>query len=148
MLTDSENNMMNQLFSLHSIGGRRFFLLILLLAHFQTIQAACRHDHLSSSDSSHSPTTLFISKGTIVSGRERIHVHQSEKVKKKIKRKVLSAPYERKNKKEQNLSQRIKSSNKTASIFIRNTTSEKYLLALTDNHKQIVMPVNRQQKVY
>lgn len=140
MLTDSENNMMNQLFSLHSIGERRFFLLVLLLANFQIIQAVCRHDNVPSSDTSPSPTTVFISKGTLVSGIERIYIHQYEKVKKKSKRKISPAIYKRKHKKEQNLSQGVESSNRTVSIFIRDTTSEKYLLALSDNYKQIVIP--------
>lgn len=140
MLTDSENNMMNPLFSLQSIGERRFFFLVLLLANFQIIQAVCRHDNIPSSDTSSSPASLFTSKGAIVSGMDQIYVHQSEKVKRKFKRKISPKPYKRKHKKEQKRSQSDKNNNITVSIFIRNTTSEKYLLALSDNHKKIVIP--------
>lgn len=142
MLTDSENNMMNQHFSLHSFGGRRFFLLILLLVNLQIVQAVCIHNEAPSSDLSPSSTLLFISEGTIVSGIEQIYVPQpkKEETKKNFKRKNSPESNKRKPKKEQPLSQSVKNSNKTVSIFIRNTPSEKSLLAISDNDKQIVRP--------
>lgn len=142
MLTDSENNMMNQHFSLHLFGGRRFFLLILLLVNFQIVQAICKQSDVSSSDLSPSSATLFISEGTVVSGIEQIYASppKREKIKKTFKRKNVTVSNKRKSKKEKIFSQRVENSHKAVSIFIRNTPSEKSLLAISDNDKQIVRP--------
>ncbi|MGE8556629.1 MAG: hypothetical protein ACN6OB_22130 [Chryseobacterium jejuense] len=130
--------MMNQHFSLHLFGGRRFLLLILLLLNFQIVQAFCKHNE----DPSSSSTTLFISEGTVVSGREQIYVSNPEKIKAKkpFKRKNVTVSNKRKQKKEQLFSQKVENSHKTASIFIRNTPSEKLLLAISDNDKQVLRP--------
>ncbi|AZA77181.1 hypothetical protein EG347_06525 [Chryseobacterium sp. G0186] len=142
MTTDSENNMMNQLFSLHLFGGRRFFLFILLLVNFQIVQGISRHSEAPSSDSSPSSSTLFISEGTIVSGAERIYIShpKKEKIKKASKRKNVFISSKRKQKKEENLSQSLKNNNKTVLIFSRDTQSEKALLSASNNNKQIVSP--------
>ncbi|MBP2619680.1 hypothetical protein [Chryseobacterium jejuense] len=142
MIADSENNMMNQHFSLHLFGGRRFFLLILLLMNFQIVQAVCQHREVPSSEPSPSSPALFISEGTIVSGMEQIYDPSSkkEKIKKAFKRKNVTASNKRKQKKEKIFSQRVENSPKAVSIFIRNTPSEKSLLAISDHDKQIVRP--------
>ncbi|WP_414136856.1 hypothetical protein [Chryseobacterium sp. S90] len=127
---------MNKLFSLCSSEGRRFFLLVLLLVNFQMIQAVCKHSDVPSSDVS----TLFIADGTLISGIEKVHVHHSAKVKKKVKKKNSTLSNKRKHKKEQKLSQTVENSNTSISIFIRNTTSEKSLLAASDTDKQIIRP--------
>lgn len=142
MLIDSENNMMNQHFSLHLFGGRRFFLLILFLVNFQIVQAVCKHHEIPSSDPSSSSTTLFISEGTLVSGKKQIYVStpKKEKAKKNYKRKNVTTSKKRNPKKEKLLFQKVENNHKTVSIFIRNTPSEKSLLAISDNDKQIVRP--------
>lgn len=142
MTTDSENNMMNQLFSLHSIGGGRFFLLILLLVNFQIMQAVCRHNDALPSDIATPSTALFISEGTVISGVEKIYIAHpaKEKVKKKSKRKDSLISVKRKQKKKENLSRPVKSSNKAALAFSRDHQSEKSLLAVSDCDKQIVRP--------
>ncbi|WP_144428966.1 hypothetical protein [Chryseobacterium sp. StRB126] len=134
--------MMNQHFSLHLFGGRRFFLLILLLMNFQIVQAICKHHEAPSSEPSPSSNELFISEGTVVSGMEQIYAPSSkkEKIKKTFKRKNLTVSNTRKQKKEKITSQRVENSPKAVSIFIRNTPSEKSLLAISDHDKQIVRP--------
>ena len=143
MITDSENNMMNKLFSLHSIGEGRFLLLILLLANFQIMQAVCRHDALSP-DIAIPSAVLFISEGTVISGVEKIYVTPpaKEKVQKKFKRKNSVIPAKRKQKTEENLSKPIKSSHKTGLIFSINNQNQsgKSLLAVSNSEKQIVIP--------
>lgn len=142
MLTDSENNMMSPTFSFHSFGGRRFLLLIVLFLNLQIIQAVCRHTHVLSSDIPPSTNKLVISEGTFVSGMEHIYIpHQKKERKKKIfKGKNRFISYKRKRKKGNNFSQSIKTDNKTASIFIGNTTSEKSLLLASHTHQQIIIP--------
>ncbi|MCQ9634231.1 hypothetical protein MP477_04600 [Chryseobacterium sp. WG23] len=142
MTTDSENNMMNQLFSLHSIGGGRFFLFILLILNFQIVQAVHKDSEDYSSDAPSSSDILFISEGTVVSGKEQVYIDQpaKEKVKKKYKRKSVSISGKKKQNKEENLSQPVKSSNKTILSFSRDTQSEKSLIAGSDNEKQIIRP--------
>ncbi|UHO39871.1 hypothetical protein H5J24_07485 [Chryseobacterium capnotolerans] len=142
MKTDSENNMMNQLFSLHSFGGRRFFLFVLLLINFQIIQAVCNHGESPSLEAPNISTAIVISEGTIVSGMEQIYVShpKKEKIKKVFKRKSTFISSKRKQKKEVNLSQPIKNSHKTILIFSRDSQSEKSLLALSENEKQIIRP--------
>lgn len=150
MTTDSENNMMNQLFSLHSFGGRRFFLLLLLLANFQIVHGICKPNEASSSDTSPSSTTLFISEGTIVSGMEQVYIPNSkkEKIKKVSKIKSSFVSHKRKFKKEQGFSQSTKNSNRSSFIFSRNTQSEKSLLAGSDNDQQIIRPNQHTKKFF
>ncbi|MDH6253414.1 hypothetical protein M2347_003141 [Chryseobacterium sp. H1D6B] len=140
MITDSENNMMNQTFSLHTLGGRRFFLFILLLINFQIIQAVCIHNEAPLSDST--STFIVVSEGTIISGMEQVHVSQpkKEKIEKTFKRKNFTASNKRNQKKEKIFPQRVENSPKAVPIFIRNTPSEKSLLAISDHDKQIVSP--------
>ncbi|WP_139166114.1 hypothetical protein [Chryseobacterium jejuense] len=142
--------MMNQHFSLHLFGGRRFFLLIFLLVNFQIVQAVCKHNEISSSNSDPSSTALFISEGTVVSGIEQIYAStpKREKIKKNFKRKNFTTSNKRKSKKEKIFSQRVENSHKAVSIFIRNTPSEKSLLAISDNDKQIVRPNQHTMKFF
>lgn len=142
MTTDSENNMMNKLFSLHSIGGGRFFLFILLILNFQIVQAVCKDSEDYSSDAPSSSAILFISEGTIVSGKEQVYIDQpaKEKVKKRYKRKSVSISGKKEENKEESLSQPLKSSNTALLIFSRGTQSEKSLMAGSDNEKQIIRP--------
>ncbi|UCA61200.1 hypothetical protein KB553_06625 [Chryseobacterium rhizoplanae] len=148
MKTDSENNMMNQLFSLHSIGGGRFSLLLLLLFNFQMIQAVCRNDETPSSDMATPSTPLFISEGTLVSGIEKISISHpaKEKIKKKLKRKDSLVPGKRKQKKKENISQPVKGHNKTELAFNIDNQSEKSLLAISDSDMQIVRPSQNTMK--
>lgn len=148
MTTDSENNMMNQIFSLHSLGGRRFFLFILLLINFQIIQAVCIRNEAPSSDTLHASTAIVVSEGTIVSGMERIYVShpKKDKIKKILKRKNTLVSNKRKYKKRQAISQIVKNSNRSTLIFSGNTQSEKSLLAVSDNDKQIIRPNQRTMK--
>lgn len=60
MITDSENNMMNQFFSLQWFGGGRFFFL--LIAIFQMINTICRHSEVPYSDTYSLSITVFITK--------------------------------------------------------------------------------------
>ena len=142
MKTDSENNMMNQLFSLHSIGGGRFLLLLLLLVHLQMAQAVCRYDDTSSSDAATPSAALFISEGTVVSGIEKISVIPTakEKVKKKHRRKETSISGKAKQKNKENLSQPVKHSNRNVLTFNNDNQSDQSLLSISDSDKQIVMP--------
>ncbi|MDV7695487.1 hypothetical protein N6B72_01020 [Chryseobacterium soli] len=73
---------------------------------------------------------------------EQVHVSQpkKEKIEKTFKRKNLTASNKRNQKKEKIFSQRVENSPKAVSIFIRNTPSEKSLLAISDHDKQIVSP--------
>ncbi|WP_284461360.1 hypothetical protein [Chryseobacterium sp.] len=136
--------MMNKLFSLHSIGGGRFFLLILLLINLQIVQAACKHSDVPLSDAS----PLFIADGTVISGVEKVYIHHltKEKVKRKVKKKNSPLSNKRKYKKEQKLSQTVENSNTNVSIFIGNTTSDKSLLAASDTDKQIIRPTQHMIK--
>lgn len=142
MKTDSENNMMNQLFSLHSIGGGRFLLLLLLLVHLQMARAVCRHDDVTSSDGSTPSATLFISEGTVISGMEKIYIPQpkKEKIRKKSKRKGSSISGKAKQKKKENLSQPVKHSNRNVLTFKNDNQSDQSLLSISDSDKQIVIP--------
>ncbi len=142
MKTDSENNMMNQLFSLHSIGGGRFLLLLLLLVHLQMAQAVCRYDDTSSSDAATPSAALFISEGTVVSGIEKISVIPTakEKVKKKHRRKGSSISGKAKQKKKENFSQPVKHSNRNVLTFKNDNQSDQSLLSISDSDKQIVIP--------
>lgn len=148
MKTDSENNMMNQLFSLHSIGGGRFFLLLLLFINFQITQAVSRHDDATSSDSSTPSATLFISEGTVISGMEKVYIPQpkKEKARKKAKRKESSISVKGKQKKNENLSQPVRNSNRNVLIFSSNNQSDTSLLSVSDSDKQIVMPNQQTMK--
>lgn len=142
MKTDSENNMMNQLFSPHSFGGKKFFLLILLFINFQIAQAVCKYDEIPSTEVSSSSTALFISEGTSVSGMEQIHISypKKEKIKKASKRKNTFISSKRKQGKEKKISKPVKNSNKTVLIFNRDPQSEGSLLAASENGKQIIRP--------
>ncbi|MET3530627.1 hypothetical protein ABID31_001926 [Chryseobacterium flavum] len=139
--------MMNQLFSLHYIGGGRFFLLVLLLINFQIIQAVCRHDESTLSETTPS-TTLFISEGTTISGIEKIYVPAKEKIKKKPKRKESFKSGKGKQKKKENISQPVKSRSKTVLIFSRDNQSEKSLLAVSDSDRQSVRPSQHTMKFF
>lgn len=141
MKTDSENNMMNKLFSLHFFEGRRFFFLLLLFVNFQITQAGCRNDD-SQSDIATPSNTLFISEGTLVSGMEKIHVFQpaKESLKKKSKRKNSLISNKKKQKKKEKLFQPIKNRKNTVLIFSRDHKSEKYLLSMSDSDNPIVRP--------
>lgn len=132
---------MKQLFSLQSFGGRRFFSLILFLVNLQIIQAVCRHDDVPPSDASSLPA-LFISEGTVISGMEKVNISHpiKEKERKKPKRKAVSKSNEKKKKKKENLSQPAKKSNRDLPIFSMDNQSEKSLLSVSDNDKQIVRP--------
>jgi hypothetical protein len=142
MKTDSENNMMNKLFSLHFFEGGRFFFLLLLFVNFQITQAGCRNNDSASSDTATPSNTLFISEGTVVSGMEKIHVLQpaKEKVKKKAKRKNSLISNKKKQKKKENLSQPVKNGNNTVLTFSRDHQSEKSLLSRSDSDNPIVRP--------
>lgn len=142
MLTDSENNMMNQLFSLQSFGGRRFFFVILLLVNLQIVQAACRHSEASLSDTPSSSTALFISKGTFVSGKEQVYIPQpkKEKIKKASKKRNSIVPNTKKYRKEKKSTQSIKGNTKISLVFSRDSQSEKSLLSVSDSGKLIVRP--------
>ena len=135
MKTDSENNMMNKLFSLHSFGGKKFFLFILLFINIQIVQAG-------SADTSSSSTALFVSEGTLVSGMDQVHISQpkKEKTKKTFKRKNTFISSKRKQGKEKKISQPVKNSHKTVLIFSRDPQSEGSLLAASENEKQIIRP--------
>lgn len=141
MITDSENNMMKQLFSLHSPGGRRFFLFILLFINFQIIQAVDRQDEAPSPDAASTSTIIVVSEGTVVSGIEQIYVSQPKEKKEKIpKRKNILVSSKRKYKKRKDFSQIVKNINKSPIVFSNNTQSEKFLLTGSDNNTQIVRP--------
>lgn len=134
MLTDSENNMMNKFFSLHSIGGGRFFLLLLLWGSLQMIQAAGRHSEIPSSP-------LLISEGAIVSGKEQIYVSHHKKEKAKVsKSKKTPISGKRKGKKAHTLSQNVETTHTTTPIFIQNTTSGQSLLTASDNDRLSIRP--------
>ncbi|MCT2561873.1 hypothetical protein [Chryseobacterium herbae] len=139
--------MMNQIFSLHSLGVRRFFLFILLLINFQIMQAVCIHNEAPLSDAPSTSNIIVVSGGTIISGMEQIYVSppKKEKIEKILKRKNTLVSHKRKYKKRQALSQIVKKNNKSPLIFSKNIQSEKFLLVGSDNNKQIVRP--NQQKV-
>ncbi|WP_153391654.1 hypothetical protein [Chryseobacterium vaccae] len=142
MKTDSENNVMNKLFSLHFFEGGRFFFLLLLFVNFQITQAGCRNNESASSDMATPSNTLFISEGTVVSGMEKIHVLQpaKEKGKKKAKRKNSLISNKKKQKKKENLSQPVENGNNTVLTFSRDHQSEKSLLSVSDSDNPIVRP--------
>ncbi|SFN43352.1 hypothetical protein SAMN05421594_2791 [Chryseobacterium oleae] len=132
---------MNQIFSLHSLGGRRFFLLILLLINFEVIQAVDNQNQAPSPDSASTSTMIVLSEGTVVSGMEQIYVSQPKEKKEKIpKRKNTLVSSKRKYKNRKDFSQIVKNINKSQLLFSSNTQSEKFLLTGSDNNTQIVRP--------
>jgi hypothetical protein len=89
MITDSENNMMNKIFSLPWIGERRFLLFLLLLVNLQMGQAMGTEETVSSDFPEQ--TTIFILDDAVVSGMEHIYISGSENrnQKRNLKRKPL-----------------------------------------------------------
>lgn len=133
---------MNKFFSLHSIGGGRFFLLILLLGNLQIIQAICKSVDQPLRNMSNPSPALFISDGTMISGMEQVHIFQPKKAKTKktSKRKNTFISSKKKQEKEKSISSTVKNSNKTLLIFSRDTQSEGSLLIASENKKQIIRP--------
>jgi hypothetical protein len=148
MITDSENNMMNKIFSLPWIGERRFLLFLLLLVNLQMGQAMGTEETVSSDFPEQ--TTIFILDDAVVSGMEHIYISGSEKQKseKKSKKKTSVTRNRKKLQKEQPVSSAAQHINKTVAIFWRNTASDTSLLESTGIAKQVVAPVQYRIKFF
>lgn len=149
MITDSENNMMNKIFSLHWIGEGRFLLFVLLFLNLQMGQAVGRSGETVSSDFPEQ-TKIFILDDAVVSGMEQIYVSGSEKekIEKKSKKKTSVTRNRKKLQKEQPVSSAVHRTNKTVPIFWRHTTSDTSLLESTGITKQLMTPVQYRIKFF
>lgn len=139
--------MMNKLFSLHLIDGRKFLLLLALFVNLQIMKAACKPIDIPSSDTEIQTTAIFVKEGTVSAGMEQLHIIlcEKKKINKKSKKKASAISDKRKFKNKQSPPS-PNNINKLASAFIRSTNGDTSLLAVSDHDQQIFRPIQPTHK--